>query len=71
MNDKFGKDGEDFGKDPVHQELDKWYYWDETWSYRHGPYSSEIEARSELEMYCNWLNSTGGQDEEQKTEHQE
>jgi hypothetical protein len=46
--------------DPVHSENGKWYFWDETGAYRHGPFSSEQEARSELKMYADWLDSYAG-----------
>ena len=38
--------------DPVRLEDGRWYFWDEVWSQRYGPYGSEEEARSELELYC-------------------
>ena len=28
-----------------------WYFWDETWAYWHGPYSTEKEARAALDIY--------------------
>jgi hypothetical protein len=39
--------------DPVHHDPtdDKWYFWDETWSDRHGPYVTEALARAYLERY--------------------
>ena len=41
--------------DPVHEEGGKWYFWDETWSAREGPYDTEANARSELTAYCYFL----------------
>lgn len=38
--------------DPVHQEGGEWYFYDETWAYRYGPYSSEKEARDKLKEYA-------------------
>jgi len=38
--------------DPVFLENSYWYFWDETWSDKHGPFSSETEAREVLESYC-------------------
>ena len=48
--------------DPVHQDnIDKqWYFWDEVWAYKMGPYGSEEEARAELFKYCRYL-ATGAQ----------
>ena len=43
--------------DPVHQEEDLWYFWDETWGNREGPYLTEAIARSELEAYSHWLDT--------------
>lgn len=54
------------GRDPVHyherkpettrlsgaaQDASGWYFWDETWTDRHGPYSTEAEARTALQSY--------------------
>ena len=35
---------------------DGWYFWDETWSDHHGPYSTEDIAREHLNKYCKKLN---------------
>ena len=40
------------GSDPVHEHNGKWYFWDESWSNRIGPYESEEEAARKLEQYC-------------------
>lgn len=37
--------------DPVHNQEGHWYFWDETWGDRHGPYDTEREARSQLAKY--------------------
>jgi hypothetical protein len=37
--------------DPVHEDNDKWYFWDETWANRRGPYETEAQARRELRKY--------------------
>lgn len=37
--------------DPVHEEKGKWYFWDETWADRYGPYDSEQKARTAMEKY--------------------
>lgn len=41
-------------KDPVHQDPadGKWYFYDETWSDRYGPYDSEAEARLRCQEYA-------------------
>ena len=37
----------------VHQDEDgKWYFWNDTWSERHGPYNSEEETLEKLDKYC-------------------
>jgi len=35
----------------VHKYLDEWYFWDETYSERYGPYESEEEAIRKLDQY--------------------
>lgn len=39
--------------DPVHQDKDdqKWYFWNEVWADRFGPYDSEDEAREKVREY--------------------
>lgn len=34
---------------------DKFYFWDETWAYAHGPFDTADEARIGLDKYCHWL----------------
>ena len=43
----------DKAADPVHIDWDddKWYFWDETWATRYGPYDSETAARRALKYY--------------------
>lgn len=38
---------------PIHQDEDdgKWYFWDEVWVDRYGPYDTEAEARAKLDQY--------------------
>lgn len=36
----------------VHQHNDQWYFWEETYSERIGPYSTEIAANKALDHYC-------------------
>ena len=40
--------------DPVFEEEESghWYFWDEAWFTKYGPYDSEEKARSELDRYC-------------------
>lgn len=38
-------------RDPVHREGTKWWFWDETWADRLGPYESEGIAREALDQY--------------------
>ena len=35
----------------VHEENGKWYFWDETWADRYGPYDSEEEAKEKFDTY--------------------
>ena len=37
---------------PIHQENGQWYFWDETWSDRVGPYETEEKVREALKRYC-------------------
>lgn len=39
-------------QDPVHQDYGAWWFWDETWGDRYGPYETEKQARAELRRYC-------------------
>jgi len=36
---------------PVHKELEKWYFWDETWAHRYGPFETAKEANEALNYY--------------------
>jgi len=36
---------------PVHQWEGKWWFWDETWSNRVGPYEDATKAREGMELY--------------------
>lgn len=41
------------GRDPVFQDDEGgWNFWDETWAYFYGPYSTEDLARAALDRYC-------------------
>lgn len=42
--------------EPVHQDPNGgWYFWDETWAGRQGPYSTEKAARRNMKYYCESL----------------
>jgi hypothetical protein len=41
---------------PVHEENGQWYFYDETWADRHGPYDSEAYANLQLRLYGEYLN---------------
>ena len=46
---------------PVQQDVDgKWYWWDETWSEKTGPYDSYDQAESDCSDYCESLFSEEG-----------
>lgn len=42
--------------DPIHQEGDNWYFWEETWADRSGPFKTKQEATKALQDYCKALN---------------
>lgn len=37
---------------PIHFEELKWYFWDETWAFRYGPFSCYRSARRALVRYA-------------------
>lgn len=42
--------------DPIHKAEDgKWWFWDETWADRHGPYDDRTTARRECARYAHHL----------------
>lgn len=41
--------------DPIHEENGQWYFWDEVWCDRLGPYPDRATATSELKRYCEFL----------------
>lgn len=45
--------------DPVHQDFGKWWFWDETWAYREGPFDTEEICRVALELYCDQMLGDG------------
>lgn len=46
--------------DPIHQWQGKWWFWDEIWADRIGPYETEEIARQQCDKYCEHLNSGCG-----------
>uniref|UniRef100_A0A6M3M1Y3 Uncharacterized protein n=1 Tax=viral metagenome TaxID=1070528 RepID=A0A6M3M1Y3_9ZZZZ len=45
-------------RDPVHMDPDgQWYFYNETWDGRYGPYPTPDEARAQMKGYIEWLNS--------------
>ena len=38
--------------DPVMHDDDGWWFWNEHWVDRYGPYATEEECRKELDRYC-------------------
>jgi hypothetical protein len=48
--------GFNFLNDPLHMHGGKWWFWDETWADRHGPYPSRPVAKAALIAYCKELN---------------
>lgn len=41
--------------DPVHESEGNWWFWDETWAYRYGPYESREDAVAALRQYVKEL----------------
>ena len=44
--------GHTMPNDPLHRHEEKWWFWDETWANRHGPYLTRTGAKAEFEKYC-------------------
>lgn len=38
--------------DPVFAEDGSWFYWDEVWANKCGPFRTEAVARASLTLYC-------------------
>lgn len=36
---------------PIHEDDGKWYFWDETWSDRLGPYNTKEIAEKAMQQY--------------------
>lgn len=45
------------GANPIHQDAEGWWFWDETWADRHGPYPTARRAKNELSRYADWLDN--------------
>lgn len=43
-------------RNPVHKHEGQWYFWDEVWASRKGPYPTAEEAQTALTNYCLQLN---------------
>ena len=43
-------------KDPVFNQDNKWYFWDETYASHYGPFETEGIARELLDIYYQCLN---------------
>lgn len=41
--------------DPVHEFKGMWYFWNETWDHREGPFVTEQQARDACDRYTIWL----------------
>lgn len=37
--------------DLIFEENEEWFFWNETWSDKYGPYASKIKAEEELSWY--------------------
>jgi hypothetical protein len=44
--------GHTLPNDPLHIHEGKWWFWDETWAKRYGPYQTRLGAKHELNKYC-------------------
>lgn len=42
-------------RDPIHHDDEGWWFWEETWAHRSGPFTTEQEARQALDEYCEQL----------------
>ena len=44
---------------PVHKHEGQWYFWNEVWADRIGPFDSEEIAEEKLNEYVEYLNKKG------------
>lgn len=42
---------------PLHEESGEWYFWDETWTHRHGPFATRALACNALDDHAYWLDT--------------
>lgn len=42
-------------KSPIHQSVGKWWFYDETWCCKEGPFKTEEDARKALSVYVTKL----------------
>jgi hypothetical protein len=42
-------------KELIFEKDGEWFFWDETWTYAHGPYESYEETEKAQKRYCEWL----------------
>ena len=47
-------------KDSIFKTEKGFYFWDEIWAYKHGPYKDYDEASRELDRYIDHLNNKEG-----------
>jgi hypothetical protein len=47
--------GHTLPNDPLHMHEGKWWFWDEAWADRYGPFETRIAAKGSLEAYCKEL----------------
>jgi hypothetical protein len=46
---------EGFAHNPIHQYQDRWWFWDEVWAHRVGPFETQEKAQEALKDYCDYL----------------
>ena len=39
-------------RNPIQQDTDGWYFWEETWAEQQGPFDSKREAKKAWREYC-------------------
>ena len=44
---------------PIHEHKGKWWFWDESWFHRYGPFESKEHAQDAFMVYCNYLDKQG------------
>ena len=51
MEESINREGGIESPNPIHEEGGKWYFWDETWADRCGPFDTKEQAEAELGFY--------------------